>query len=145
MGGLDIEWLGGNCPVQAEGAFDGQAFYFRARGSSVTCDVGDWTWEGPEYEWPDAGWISEDVARAYIGTAYDAWARRDGQAAKMRAEYRRRNGLVAEMMQALRWAGTLEQEVGEAAQPAQDWLMKYAEEMRIRSSKRTSEGGNDDS
>lgn len=29
--GVTIAALGGNCPVQAEGAFDGMRFYFRAR------------------------------------------------------------------------------------------------------------------
>jgi hypothetical protein len=33
LGGT-IDQLGGNCPVQAEGAIDEQRFYFRARGSS---------------------------------------------------------------------------------------------------------------
>lgn len=33
--GVDVTWLGGNCPVQAEGVIEGNLlFYFRARGSS---------------------------------------------------------------------------------------------------------------
>lgn len=32
--GIQLDNYGGNCPVQIEGAFDGLAFYFRARGSS---------------------------------------------------------------------------------------------------------------
>lgn len=30
--GIAIDTIGGNCPVQAEGTFDGLHFYFRARG-----------------------------------------------------------------------------------------------------------------
>jgi hypothetical protein len=128
--GVRIEWLGGNCPVQAEGTFDGYPFYFRARGTAVTCDVGDWTWDGPAYEWPDAGWIGEELARAYIGEAYRRWLRRETPDAKRDAEYRRENGLSAEMMHAIRWAGFLERELGETARPAIARLMAYAEEMR---------------
>lgn len=79
--GVVIRWLGGNCPVQAEGTFDGAPFYFRARGTSVTCEAGDvaneWCWDGPVYEWPDAGWISEETALAFIATAYEEWKRGD--------------------------------------------------------------------
>lgn len=30
--GIHFDFIGGNCPVQAEGSFDGLRFYFRARG-----------------------------------------------------------------------------------------------------------------
>ena len=90
-GGVVFEWIGGNCPVQAEGTFDGVPFYFRARGTSVTCEVGTefWCWDGPVYDWPHAGWISEDTARAYIDTAYHEW-RRGGYMERI-AETRRKN------------------------------------------------------
>jgi hypothetical protein len=31
MAKLHIEWIGGKCPVQAEGTIDGHPFYFRSR------------------------------------------------------------------------------------------------------------------
>jgi hypothetical protein len=127
--GLTIAWLSGNCPVQAEGTFDGRAFYFRARGASVTCDVGEWTWDGPEYEWPDAGWISEDVARAYIAAAYAEWQRRGEKRALQRAQYRRRNGLHGEAMQHLRFFGAIDAALGDAGKPASDWLMAEAQRL----------------
>ncbi|MEM1235222.1 MAG: hypothetical protein AAGH70_13960 [Pseudomonadota bacterium] len=37
---IDIECLGGNCPVQAERLIDGEPFYFRARGESWLLSVG---------------------------------------------------------------------------------------------------------
>ncbi|GHE77775.1 hypothetical protein GCM10019059_40960 [Camelimonas fluminis] len=75
--GLDIHWLGGNCPVQGEGTLDGREFYFRARGSHWTFAVGgdviaspDWVHEEPYGTGPfDAGWMSEDDARACIAKA----------------------------------------------------------------------------
>ena len=75
---LVIDWLGGNCPVQAEGKVDGQEFYFRARGSRWSFSVGgsdvivspDWFYEEPYGLGPfDAGWMTEDEARAFIDKA----------------------------------------------------------------------------
>ena len=119
--GIDIHWLGGNCPVQAEGTFDGVAFYFRARGTSVTCDVGDWMWEGPTYEWPDAGWISENLARAYIEQAYADYRRREE-----RGPRKRRNDDSARRMSHLKWAGVLANALGEEAAPVVAWHMAEA-------------------
>ena len=66
--------IGGNCPVQAEGTINGHEFYFRARGDSWSLSVGGpdvvghpvWYYEQPYGEWPDAGWMSVDEARAFI-------------------------------------------------------------------------------
>lgn len=128
--GIEIDWLGGNCPVQAEGTFDGVPFYFRARGTSVTCDVGDppaeWAWRGPQYEWPDAGWIGEDAARAFIAAAYDEWRCRDKEPYTSRRERHRRNEEMGAMMHYLGVAAELERELGEAAKPACDYLMAKA-------------------
>lgn len=110
--GPSIESLGGNCPVQAEGTFDGEPFYFRARGSSITCEVGEWCWDGPVYEWPDAGWISEEVARAYIATAYGAWRDRARKDAAFLRSYRDNNDHGREMMSAIRWAVFIEKQIG---------------------------------
>lgn len=112
--GIVVGWLGGNCPVQAEGTFDGEAFYFRARGTQVTCEVGEWEWRGPEYEWPDAGYISEAVARAFIGEAYGAWRRRNDATSVNRAEYRARNADMEESMYLMQAAG-LVKHISEAA------------------------------
>lgn len=72
-----IEHLGGNCPVQAEGIIDGKAFYFRSRGAQWSMSIGgadvvgapEWYHEEPYGEWPDAGWIGTDEARAFIEKA----------------------------------------------------------------------------
>jgi hypothetical protein len=126
--GVVVHWIGGNCPVQAEGSFDGVPFYFRARGTSVTLDVEDgWGWRGPEYEWPDAGWIAEDLARAYISAAYDAWLGRHMEPDRNRRA-RRRNHTRADV--AVRYiviATELSRALGDVAQPAVDYLMAQAD------------------
>jgi hypothetical protein len=66
-----IDWIGGNCPVQAEGTIDGALFYFRARGSSWSIEIGDtlpfhWEYREDYGTWPDAGYMEEDEARAFI-------------------------------------------------------------------------------
>lgn len=70
---FEIESLGGNCPVQAEGIVDGQPFYFRARGNAWSMSIGgdvycqpDWYMEETYGRWPDAGWMSEEEAMAFI-------------------------------------------------------------------------------
>jgi hypothetical protein len=73
---LVIDYLGGNCPVQAEGTILGEPFYFRARGSRWSLGIGgdpvgkpEWEHEEQYGEWPDAGWMNEDEARAFIDKA----------------------------------------------------------------------------
>jgi len=74
--GIVHDWLGGNCPVQAEGRVDGVPFYFRARGSHWKLHIGEdplgrdsWSY-GEDYgTWPEAGWMTEDEARAFIEKA----------------------------------------------------------------------------
>lgn len=69
---LIIYWLGGNCPVQAEGTVDGKEFYFRARYTSWRMEIGSDA--EPEWEchgsWGDgpyaAGWMPEAEARRII-------------------------------------------------------------------------------
>ena len=65
---LIIEWLGGNCPVQAEGTIDGKPFYFRARGRWWSLEIADVTFR--EERWGDsefaAGWMPHDEARKLI-------------------------------------------------------------------------------
>jgi hypothetical protein len=115
---LVIDWLGGNCPVQAEGTLDGVPFYFRARGTSVTVDVGD--------EWPHAGWISEPLARAYIDEAYLAWMERDTPRRFVERELRWSNDRRALAMKYIGVAVELKQALGDAAGPAYDWLIARA-------------------
>lgn len=91
MPDIQIEWLGGNCPVQAEGAINGLPFYFRARGCRWTMEIaasaqtplqylydGDgenWFHEEKWGEGPyDAGWMPEDTAREMIVKAAALWA-----------------------------------------------------------------------
>ena len=72
---VQIDWLGGYCPVQAEGTIDGHPFYFRARGSAWALQVGGADPViAPAFvyreDWPggpfDAGWMSEDDAMRMI-------------------------------------------------------------------------------
>ena len=83
--GLVIEWIGGNCPVQAEGTIDGQEFYFRARGSRWSLAIGgvdviaspDWFYEEPYGLGPfDAGWMTEEEALAFIDKAVGLYRER---------------------------------------------------------------------
>lgn len=122
---LEIDWLSGNCPVQGEGTFDGEAFYFRARGTHVTVDVGDWEWSGPTYEWPEAGWISEDLARAYIQYAYQEWLTRDTRT-RERSRYRQMNDNRHAAMKYILVAAELEQAIGDEAKAAIEWLQSKA-------------------
>ena len=73
-----LRYIGGNCPVQAEGAIGGKEFYFRARGNSWSMSIGgDDVVLAPEFyhkeEWGDgpyaAGWMPLDVAIGFIAKA----------------------------------------------------------------------------
>lgn len=77
--GITIDTIGGNCPVQAEGSFDGKHFYFRARGDAWQFHVGnedkDIFSDDPEREWVieegygsgfDAGWMPQHEAVGFI-------------------------------------------------------------------------------
>ena len=74
---VKIDCLGGNCPVQARGTIDGKPFYFRSRGEHWSMSIGgadvvgdpEWYHEEEYGPWPDAGWISDDQARAFIDKA----------------------------------------------------------------------------
>jgi hypothetical protein len=70
---LVIEWIGGNCPVQAEGFVCNKPFYFRSRGKSWRIEIGRNPYNIPDYsysedygEWPDAGFMSEEEAIFFI-------------------------------------------------------------------------------
>jgi len=73
--GLTIDFIGGNCPVQAEGTINGSEFYFRARGQHWTMGIGGsdvilkpaWYRERPYGDGPfDAGWMTEQEALNFI-------------------------------------------------------------------------------
>src|SRR5690554_1410490 len=77
VSGLCIEYLGGHCPVQAEGTINGRPFYFRSRGDGWSFGVGDdavgaamgeggWRSAGKYGEWPDAGWMPKEEALEII-------------------------------------------------------------------------------
>lgn len=80
--GVVVDWIGGNCPVQAEGTIDGEPFYFRARGQHWVCeigidrDIGGSKWDCiREYgSHPyGAGWMTEAEARGFIAEAAEIW------------------------------------------------------------------------
>jgi hypothetical protein len=83
---LVIDWLEGNCPVQAEGTFGGQAFYFRSRGARWSMNIGgrevvgspDWRYEEPYGKWPDAGWITKEQALEFIDKAVSLYCKEKG-------------------------------------------------------------------
>lgn len=75
--GVEITWLGGNCPVQGYGTVDGRSLYFRARYESWSVSIGrdadgvsEWEHEeevdGGMYA---AGWMTELEARHCIARA----------------------------------------------------------------------------
>jgi hypothetical protein len=81
---MEIEWLGGQCPFQAEGTINGEPFYFRSRGTHWEMSIGEidvsgdpvWYYEEEYGEWPTAGWITADEARAFIRKAAEMFATR---------------------------------------------------------------------
>lgn len=68
---VEIQTLGGNCPVQAEGRIDGYGFYFRARGDQWSLEIytgpeGPWEYEEDYGVWPAAGWMEKEEAEEFI-------------------------------------------------------------------------------
>lgn len=86
---VEIKWLGGNCPVQAEGRINGHPFYFRARWRYWAMHIApSLDWPEDFCAWPDygdqniwshremwgdnvfaAGWMPEETAREMIARA----------------------------------------------------------------------------
>ena len=94
MKSYQIEEIGGNCPVQAEGHIGGKTkFYFRARGEHWTLGIGREPVDSPDWEygedygtWPDAGWMTVDEARAFIDKAIKIyWGQKSGREPHNRA------------------------------------------------------------
>ncbi|MHA6345950.1 hypothetical protein [Roseivivax sp. CAU 1761] len=80
--GVEIEFLGTFCPVQAEGSVNGRPLYFRARGTQWSLGIGkdpilapDWRCRIPyEGDGPyAAGWIDQDEALKFISQAVTWW------------------------------------------------------------------------
>ncbi|WP_422383842.1 hypothetical protein [Roseibium album] len=91
---IEVDWIRGNCPVQAVGKIDGEPFYFRARddewslsiGSEVK-DTGKLSIHGkdvvgnPKWEYVepfgtsqfDAGWMEEETALLMIKKGAELW------------------------------------------------------------------------
>jgi hypothetical protein len=70
---LVIEWIGGECPVQAEGFICNQTFYFRSRGDQWSIGIGGEPVSNPDYfykesygVWPDAGFMSQEEVIIFI-------------------------------------------------------------------------------
>jgi hypothetical protein len=71
---IEYQYIGGNCPVQAEGTIEGKPFYFRARGESWSLGIGGEPVLEPEWEIEQeygstpfaAGWMTVDEAKAFI-------------------------------------------------------------------------------
>lgn len=83
-----LDDLAGWCPVQAEGEFDGQSFYFRARGSHWRFEAGgnESGTKGPtwwhEEPWPnstgfEAGYMSDEDAIRCILKAIETYRTKD--------------------------------------------------------------------
>lgn len=78
---MDIQTLGGHCPVQAEGTINGKPFYFRSRGDSWSMSIGgsdiiinpEWYYEEDYGTWPEAGYITDEEAKTFIGLAADKY------------------------------------------------------------------------
>lgn len=75
---LRVDWLGGNCPVQAEGWVKGKPFYFRARWDHWRVGVGGDPVSAPEWDrerpYADgepfaAGWMDEKEAWGFLLTS----------------------------------------------------------------------------
>ena len=75
MRSYQIDEIGGNCPVQAEGHIGGKTeFYFRARGAAWSMSVGGkdvvgepgWYYSEPYKEFPEAGWMPVEEAKEFI-------------------------------------------------------------------------------
>lgn len=89
--GIKIDEFGGNCPVQAEGSFDSQRFYFRARydewqfyawtgdrGYMATPNPDKWVIEREYGEGTlDAGWMPQHIALGFICDSVEEYRARE--------------------------------------------------------------------
>jgi hypothetical protein len=85
MSELVVDWIGGNCPVQAEGTYKGRTFYFRARGEHMQMHIApmgsddvfsDDAWYYEEEYGDDgfaAGWAPLADCKDFMGRAFSAF------------------------------------------------------------------------
>jgi hypothetical protein len=79
---VQIDQIGGQCPVQAEGTIYGHPFYFRARGEQWSIGIGGepvtapiWDRCEPWGSWPEAGYMPEEEAIRLIYETADMFRR----------------------------------------------------------------------
>ena len=82
---ITIDSLGGNCPVQGYGSFDGKRFYFRARHDEWQFHVADsdgavfdpdaWVIEREYGDDFDAGWMPKHIAVGFICQSVEGYRR----------------------------------------------------------------------
>ncbi|WP_416877950.1 hypothetical protein [Litorimonas sp.] len=75
--GISVSSVGGSCPLQIEGRFDGVCYYFRARGEEFSFTVAatqEEIFNSPIYcfsqqygDWPDAGHMSRFEGLLLVG------------------------------------------------------------------------------
>lgn len=89
-----LDYIGGNCPVQAEGTINGRWFYFRARGARWSLEIHptaannflnwphddkEWRYEEPWGDGPyAAGWMPVEAAREMIFKAAQLYVAAEG-------------------------------------------------------------------
>lgn len=81
--GVHLTSFGGNCPVQAEGTFDGKHFYFRARYDEWQFHAADeaenvfapsaWVVERDYGSGFDAGWMPKHEAVGFIASSVEEY------------------------------------------------------------------------
>lgn len=83
---IEIEWLEGFCPVQAEGIVNGQPWYFRARGDHWSFVVYEddkrtqlWNTVGKYGVQFEAGWMDLDRAETLIVKSCHQFAKNYGK------------------------------------------------------------------
>jgi hypothetical protein len=82
---IHIDYIGGNCPVQAEGTVGGKPFYFRARWDKWSMGIGGDPVLNPEFyrEAPygkkqgEAGWMPQYQALIFIAKSIREYAELD--------------------------------------------------------------------
>lgn len=77
----ELAYLGGNCPVQAEGTINEKPFYYRARGDRWSLGIGAEPIGAPEWTHVEicgaaleAGWMEEDEATEHLERALALYA-----------------------------------------------------------------------